>query len=288
MTPREAPVDVSALKVMLTERLDDRPLGAGGIGRGSGVLEEWGADEPWLGFESAGHRGVAGGVVPWVAARWRVREAIRRHPGAVVWIGCGGYPYVGWGDEWQDHGGAWVLGVTAKRLVDRVWAIERCVRCVAVAAVIADGRGLSFTQTRRLQLAAESSGGGGSSDTAVQRQSSAEAGVGLPGAGVLPGAFAGAGAGARVVLLRSEGELARPSAARVRGVVRPVVSTDGIPRWSAQLLRRKGVRPTDDLAEGQRVVLEMRDGQVVVVRGSADVADRPGAAGYAEAAAGAG
>ena len=271
MAPGEAPVDVSALKALLAERLDDRPP------HGAGVLEEWGVDEPWIGFESSRRSSAAAGVVPWVAARWRVRGAVARHPGLVVWVGCGGYPYVGFGGAWPDGAGTRVLGVTAKRLVDRLWAIERCVRCVAVAAVVADGRGLSFTETRRLQLAAE-----GRSDDATKPRSDEEAGGAPAGAGVLPGA------GVRVVLLRSEGELARPSAARVRGVVRPMPSTDGMVRWSAQLLRRKGVRPTDDLAEGERVVLEMHDEQVVVVREPAGVADRPGAAGDAAAVAGAG
>ena len=234
-------------------------------GLGVGVLEEWafcaGAPGGGLGPSAGdGGDGVGGvspgsgrgretrpGLLPWAAAMWRLWRDKEDDAGLGVWVGKGERPYLP-GDR---AGSASWLMVSAGKPDERVWAIERCVRCVAVSAVVADGRGMSFTATRRLQLAAESGGGAGA--------------TGAPGA--------------RVILLRDEGELARPSAARVRGVVWPEPSGDGMMRWNAQLLRRKGVRPTDDLAEGDRVVLEMRHGQVVVMRGAAEVADRPGGAG---------
>ena len=183
--------------------------------------------------------------MPWSAAVWRLQRGEPAREGLRVWVGGRERPYL---TRHHAESASWLM-VSAAGTGERVWAIECCVRCPAVAAVVADGRGLDFTATRRLQLAVERA-------------------VGERDCG-------------RVILLRDLQELTRPSAARVRGVVWPEPSTDGsgggVVRWNAQLLRRKGMRPTDDLGEGDRVVLEVRHGQVVVVHPSADVADRSAA-----------
>ena len=87
----------------------------------------------------------------------------------------------------------------------RLWAIDLALRCDAVTAVIADGRGLSMPQTRRLQLAAEASG-------------------------------------ALVLLARPPEEEAELSAAMTRWRITPAPSSTDRPRWIIELLRRKGAR----------------------------------------------
>ncbi|MEO0587051.1 MAG: hypothetical protein AAF078_05370 [Planctomycetota bacterium] len=117
-----------------------------------------------------------------------------------------------------------LLLVDAASREQAVWAAERCLRSGAVGAVVMDGRGLGMTATRRLHLAARATGRG-------------------------------------VVLGRRRDELGLPSAASVRGVVRAVVSESGRPRWSVEVLRRKGLRP-----EGPgRWVVERRGASMVVV-----------------------
>jgi hypothetical protein len=87
----------------------------------------------------------------------------------------------------------------------RLWAIDLALRCNAVCAVIADGCGLSMAQTRRLQLAAEAGG-------------------------------------ALVLLARPPEEEAELSAAMTRWRITPAPSSTDRPRWSIELLRRKGAR----------------------------------------------
>jgi len=87
----------------------------------------------------------------------------------------------------------------------RLWTIDLALRCDAVTAVIADGRGLSMPQTRRLQLAAEAGG-------------------------------------ALVLLARPPEEEAELSAAMTRWRIAPAPSSTDRPRWSIELLRRKGAR----------------------------------------------
>lgn len=185
----------------------------------------------------------AGSELPFVASAWRTGACDR----LTLWVGrsfrsCRAFtrfalPEVGVPRESS------TLWVVAGDLDQRLWAIEHGARCPAVGAVVADGRGLTVNQTRRVQLAAEASP-----------------------------------TGCVVVLLREAKELRQPSAARLRGVLEPTPGPDESIRWNAQLLRRKGARPTDDLAEGERVVLEYRHGKIVAVRPSADVVDRPGEA----------
>jgi hypothetical protein len=92
----------------------------------------------------------------------------------------------------------------------RLWAIDLALRCRAIAAVVADGSGLSMASSRRLQLAAE--------------------------------------AGSALALLaRPPNDLPRPSAAGLRLLVtRDAVATSSPsaprPRWVVTLLRAKGVQ----------------------------------------------
>ncbi|MDY7108583.1 MAG: hypothetical protein SYC29_08085 [Planctomycetota bacterium] len=87
----------------------------------------------------------------------------------------------------------------------RLWATDLALRCPAVSVVIADGRGLSMPQTRRLQLAAEAGG-------------------------------------ALALLARPPEEERELSAAMTRWRVAPTPSATDRPRWIIELLHRKGAR----------------------------------------------
>ncbi|MHC5023559.1 MAG: hypothetical protein ACYTGG_06560, partial [Planctomycetota bacterium] len=87
----------------------------------------------------------------------------------------------------------------------RLWAIDLAARCPAVAAVVADGRGLRLAHTRRLQLAAERSG-------------------------------------SLVLLARPPGELRELSVAGTRWRLERTRSSGANPRWRLELLRCKGSR----------------------------------------------
>ena len=121
----------------------------------------------------------------------------------------------------------------------RLWAIDLALRCPAVVAVVADGRGLELPQTRRLQLAAES------------------------------GAVLG-------LLGRPPGELERRSTASTRWRVRPVPGPR--PRWAVELLRCKGAHRQTAAAMrdvgGWMLELDRVKG---VVSALAEVGDRSGA-----------
>jgi protein ImuA len=54
-----------------------------------------------------------------------------------------------------------ILHVTAKRPLDRTWAVMEALRCSGVSSVIAFVDDLDLTESRRLQLAAEASGATG-------------------------------------------------------------------------------------------------------------------------------
>lgn len=140
---------------------------------------------------------------------------------------------------------------------DLVWAVEQAVRCPGVAAVVADGRGLSMTDSRRLQLAA-------------------------------------AAGGVPAWLARPPWELGELSAARTRWRVSPRAPEDARGRadgggagvdiaWTVELLRCKGVQPDAWGARrwavrrghATRALHEWTAGDVGV---AADVADRVAAA----------
>jgi hypothetical protein len=94
----------------------------------------------------------------------------------------------------------------------RVWAAQLALRCPAVACCVLDGQGLTMPMTRRLQIAAS--------------------------------------AGHALALVARPGhEAAELSAAGTRWLVTPVPETDSAPRWTIELLRCKGMRPT---STGQR------------------------------------
>jgi hypothetical protein len=121
------------------------------------------------------------------------------------------------------------LLIDARSAAERAWAAELCVRCSSIAAVVADGRGFDLTMTRRLQLAAR-------------------------------------GASCRLIVLRPAGE-GGSSAAGSRWRVSPVPAVGDLarrPRWSVELLRRKGGHfthegqgPDDDRPAGLRTAGEM-------------------------------
>lgn len=136
--------------------------------------------------------------------------------------------------------------VDARGLEDRAWAIETALRCWArdgdggsdrgtgSLCVVADASGMDFKTTRRLQLAAEAGGS-----------------IGL--------------------MLRPPWEIGELSAARTRWLVTPSPSPDTDQRWTLELLRCKGVRPTMSEARRWAVTRCHATGDVRVV---ADAADR--------------
>jgi hypothetical protein len=102
---------------------------------------------------------------------------------------------------------------------DRLWAIDLCARSPAVAAVVADGSGITLAQSRRLQLAAE--------------------------------------AGASLMLLaRPAHELAIPSAAATRWRIEHVASRTARPRWNISLVRCKGVQRRSGMDASASLILE--------------------------------
>ncbi len=54
-----------------------------------------------------------------------------------------------------------ILHITARRPLDRIWAVMEALRCSGVSSVIAFVDNLDLTESRRLQLAAEASGATG-------------------------------------------------------------------------------------------------------------------------------
>gem|GEM_PF-3095119 len=161
-------------------------------------------------------------------------------PRRVLWIGRRVWPYLP----------ALPRALHAPILVDppdlrqRLWAIDAALRCPGVDAVVADASGLDLTATRRAQLAA-----------AAGRT------IGL--------------------LARPISELRALSAACSRWRLTPTTSTstcsptttttDCAPGWHAELLRCKGVRPTQG-AHRWRVRIDHETGDVRVAD---DPGDRP-------------
>lgn len=134
--------------------------------------------------------------------------------GRTVWIGRAAWPSstaVEWSGLLSD-----TLLINAGSASERAWASELCVRCEAVAAVVADGRGFDLTMTRRLQLAVR-------------------------------------GMNCRLIVLRPHGE-AGSSAAGSRWVVRPIPVPANAdtgdpprwPRWRVELVKRKGGHQVSD------------------------------------------
>jgi hypothetical protein len=120
---------------------------------------------------------------------------------------------------------------------DRLWAIDLCLRSPAVAVVIADASGLKLSQTRRLQLAAES---------------------GCPLA----------------LLARPAQDIVIPSAAATRWSVERIVSPTRRPRWRLELVRCKGVQRRSGMEAHAAIVLEHHRA-TGCIRIPAHMADRP-------------
>lgn len=190
-----------------------------------------------------------------------------RAPACVLWIGrrCWPNPQVlaSGGGAGGEGVGLLARSVFVDPLThdERVWAIDVALRAGvgrgdgvagAVAAVIADGARLTMAESRRLQLAAGGGGGGGGAGGAgVERME-----VG----GVLG------------VLIRPSWEQRELSAAKTRWRVSPIRSDTAEPRWTVELLRCKGERPS----EGARrwvVRCDHETGDVRLVVGAADRAD---------------
>ncbi|USN98793.1 MAG: hypothetical protein H6810_11610 [Phycisphaeraceae bacterium] len=141
-----------------------------------------------------------------IGLAWRVIDA---DPGRrIVWIGRHCWPYP---PALVRRDPADLRLLRCSLFVDpaskgeRVWAIELAARCPAVAAVLADGAGLTMPESRRLQLAA-------------------------------------GGHGPPILLARPSREQRELSAARTRWRVTPIAHEGEQRRgWEAELRRCKGV-----------------------------------------------
>lgn len=159
----------------------------------------------------------------------------------VVWVGRGCWP-------WPVFLPREVVGASV--FVDppdagsRLWCVDVACRCERPAAVIADGRGLTLAQTRRLQLAAGSGGG-------------------------------------LCLLARAGSERAELSASATRWSVSPAPGEGvGRPRWSVALLRNKDLPALTEERPSLVVEWDHAEGGLRV---AADVGDRasPACAGRA-------
>lgn len=211
-------------------------FGAWGAVLSFGALHEWfgvgdGEAARRGGGAWAGEWSLPMGLLMWVARCASGSEAGVR-PRRVVWIGRRCWPYpraMGRGLL------ACSIFVDAVCRDERVWASDLAMRCGAVAAVVADGSGLTMAETRRLQLAA------GAGDT-----------MGL--------------------IARPAGERGVLSAAKTRWLVSCRPSPEDQPRWRVELLRCKGVRP---LTEDARRWVALRDHETGDVHLVSDAGDRP-------------
>ena len=156
-----------------------------------------------------------------IGLAWRAAE--EGDPGrAVVWVGRRGWPYPPALVRRAGPSGVDRRLLERSVFVDpssrgeRVWAIELAARGAGVAAVVADGSGLTMAESRRLQLAASGD----------ERR-----------------------AGTPALLARPARERRELSAARTRWRVTPSLGAPPDGRdvyrqgWTIELLRRKGVRP---------------------------------------------
>jgi hypothetical protein len=164
--------------------------------------------------------------------------------GRAVWVGEAVWPYAGSvKNHAQGAGGGNAPGVRLERCLfvraprgaDRLWATDLALRSRAAAVVIADGRGFDLAATRRLQLAAEAGG-------------------------------------AVCLLARPPWERSVLTAAGTRWLVSWAPSPTMKRRWTVELLRCKGMRPTPRAVGAW--TLE-RDDAAGAVRLVADVLDRP-------------
>lgn len=137
-------------------------------------------------------------------------KSLADRPGSILWIGRGCWPFP-----------AWLTPDLLRRSVfidpacdaERAWAIDQALRCPGVSCVVADGRRIDMPNSRRLQLAAGSSQG-------------------------------------LALMARPPDEIRLLSAARTRWRVMAAPNPDArfhpAPRWTVELLRRKGMQPHTD------------------------------------------
>lgn len=111
------------------------------------------------------------------------------------------------------------LFVRAESARDRLWAADLALRSRCAVAVIADGSGLDLAATRRLQLAAEAGG-------------------------------------ALCLLARPHWERRMLSAAQTRWAVRCCPTWTTSRRWTVELLRCKGVQPTEQASSSRLWIVE--------------------------------
>ncbi|MDX2116207.1 MAG: hypothetical protein SFZ24_11410 [Planctomycetota bacterium] len=195
-----------------------------------GATHEWFTDE---------RVGGAGRRVRWTPALTAVVAVLRRvaeegeSAGPFVWIGRACWPAPLALHEAGPDLLKRSIFVSPTGRADRQWAMELVLRHPGVAGLMADASGLSFADSRRLQLAAEEGGT-----------------VGL--------------------LVRPCVEIDQPSAARTRWRVMPQISSDSDQRWTVELLRCKGVRPVEERARRWAVQRAHGKGDVGVVSVAGD------------------
>lgn len=177
-------------------------LAAEGVQLDRGVVHEW------LGLATSNR---SMWVPPVRILAHYARHAVRASTGAALWIGASCWPYPRALIGSAANGALFQrsLFVDIPDRAQRVWAIDLALRSAAVSCVVADGSGLTMSESRRLQLAA-------------------------------------AAGGALVMLARPPWEARELSAAHTRWLVSTHPSADASPRWTLELLRRKGTRPTED------------------------------------------
>jgi protein ImuA len=198
---------------------------------------ETGAIHEWFGEEGA--RG-EDWLPPLGALVDLARRALSAQPDRwALWIGRRCWPYPAPRGSGPDPLGR-SLFVDSQDPDARLWAIDLALRSAAVGVVIADGSDLTMAATRRLQLAAAS----------------------------------GRGAKALGLLARPAWEARQLSAARTRWRITPARSESGSPRWTIELLRRKGVRPAREAAPRFGAQWDHETGAMCVV---CDVLDRSAA-----------
>lgn len=188
------------------------PLRLPSRGVGRSVEVAWGGLHEWFGLDVEGEAAKGLWLPPLSLLTGLAARAIEEASagGWMVWIGQRCWPYPGALADLRG-GGALLhrsLFVEAPDAQARQWALEVSLRSRGIAAVVADGSGLSMAATRRAQLAAREGGG-------------------------------------LALLARPMRDLVSISAAATRWRVAPSPSPRPEPRWIVELLRCKGWRPSD-------------------------------------------
>lgn len=174
---------------------------------GDGIEVETGALHEWFGLDRTGHADSGLWLPPLSLLASVAARAIERAPeGALVaWIGrwCWPYPRTLAGPLLPRS-----VFLDTRDAHAHQWALEVTLRSPGVAAIVADGRGLSMAATRRVQLAAREGGG-------------------------------------VALLARPARERDTLSAATTRWRVDVSPSAGPSPRWIVELLRCKGRQPAE-------------------------------------------